>query len=127
MSDHKIICISVIVPVFKGEACLNQLINEIEPLTHSQFYTSSMNFRISEVLLVHDCGPDNSDIIIEELSFRHKFFYTVRSLFKFHRIISRASAFAYRNFPLPPLQNVNKSIATLTGKKITDIRPFKKL
>ncbi len=63
----------MIVPVFKGEACLNQLINEIEPLTHSQFYTSSMNFRISEVLLVHDCGPDNSDIIIEELSFRHKF------------------------------------------------------
>jgi polyisoprenyl-phosphate glycosyltransferase len=68
VSNKSAISISIVIPVYQGELTLPTLIKEIEPLIKEQLSPSKHNFTISEVLLVHDCGKDNSDRIIEELS-----------------------------------------------------------
>lgn len=65
--------ISLVIPVYHGEKTLPALINEIAPFTDEQLTPAGSRFVISEVLLVHDCGPDRSDATIEYLSTRHPF------------------------------------------------------
>src|SRR5262245_19155250 len=65
--------ISLVIPVYCGEKTLPALIQEIVPLTSEQMTPGGSTFVISEVLLVHDCGPDRSDITIESLSALHSF------------------------------------------------------
>lgn len=65
--------VSIVIPVFCGENTLARLIGEIEPLTHEQTTGRGNQFLVSEVLLVHDCGPDRSDKTIESLSVQHSF------------------------------------------------------
>jgi undecaprenyl-phosphate 4-deoxy-4-formamido-L-arabinose transferase len=65
--------VSIVVPVYAGELSLPGLIEEIAPLTMEQVTTSGHRFVVSEVLVVHDCGPDNSDKAIEALAARHTF------------------------------------------------------
>ena len=66
MNDFPIL-VSVVIPVFKGEFTLEKLINEILPLIHPQELNHNYIFQVSEIILVHDCGPDNSDLIIKKL------------------------------------------------------------
>ncbi|WP_353427834.1 glycosyltransferase [Polynucleobacter sp. MWH-UH19D] len=73
MKNHQPIRISIVIPVYKGEFCLGKLIKEIEPLTGVQNTSEGSLFMVSEILLVHDCGPDNSDQTIEELISRYPF------------------------------------------------------
>jgi undecaprenyl-phosphate 4-deoxy-4-formamido-L-arabinose transferase len=49
------------------------LIDEVAPLTVVQRTPAGNSFVISEVLLVHDCGPDRSDITLEALSAQYSF------------------------------------------------------
>lgn len=56
--------ISVVVPVYQGEKTLDLLIDEIEPLTLPFRTPEGHLARVSEVLLVHDCGPDDSPAVI---------------------------------------------------------------
>ena len=65
--------ISVVVPVYRGEGTLAQLVAEIEPLTHTQQTALGNSFRVAEVLLVHDGAIDNSDLVMEELGSRYPF------------------------------------------------------
>lgn len=65
--------ISVVIPVYCGEKTLRILIDEIVPLTEERESPAGSRFVISEVLLVHDCGPDQSDKTIEMLSLAHSF------------------------------------------------------
>ena len=65
--------VSLVIPVYCGEKTLPALIREIAPLTSEQTTPAGSRFMISEVLLVHDCGPDRSDSIIESLSAQHSF------------------------------------------------------
>lgn len=66
--------VSLVVPVYRGEETLPTLIDEILPLTVEQPTPSGGHrFVVSEVLLVHDCGPDNSDRVIERLASQHPF------------------------------------------------------
>ena len=67
------VSISLIIPVYQGEKCLSQLVDEIKPLTYLQATPMGVSFVIGEVLLVHDCGPDNSDKVIEHLISEHEF------------------------------------------------------
>lgn len=62
------ITISVVIPVYRGEYSLSSLLSEIEPLTKGVAITSGEYAQITEVLLVHDCGPDRSDRVIESLA-----------------------------------------------------------
>lgn len=65
--------VSIVIPVFQGEKSLPKLIGEIVSLTVPQVTPRGSSFVISEVLLVHDCGPDRSDQVLETLSSQHPF------------------------------------------------------
>jgi undecaprenyl-phosphate 4-deoxy-4-formamido-L-arabinose transferase len=60
--------ISVVIPVYGGSATLRQVVGEL-----TQFYTEQMSqgghrFRIAEVILVDDCGEDDSALVMRELA-----------------------------------------------------------
>jgi len=65
--------ISIVIPVYQGETTLEPLIKEIELLTHFQRTPDGHNFRVTEVILVHDGAVDNSDIVMESIAARHPF------------------------------------------------------
>lgn len=69
-SPHRV---SIVIPVYCGEKTLPTLIAEIAPLTVEQVSPGGNHFVICEVLLVHDCGPDRSDWILEDISDQHSF------------------------------------------------------
>ena len=66
--------LSVVVPVYRGERSIAALVAELEPL-HSEPQATPAGFRyqVDEVLLVHDCGPDRSDQVLEQLQSRFPF------------------------------------------------------
>lgn len=63
-----VINISIVIPVYKGEKSLPVLVAEIsryfEPISSAEGRT----FAVSELLLVHDCGPDRSDLVVRHLA-----------------------------------------------------------
>ena len=59
--------ISVVIPVYSGEATLPALMKELELLTHEQRTPLGRPFRVAEVLLVWDRGPGGSDRVIRAL------------------------------------------------------------
>lgn len=60
--------ISVVVPVYKGELTLRSLISEILAVTEATSSPAGIPWRVSEVLLVHDNGPDRSAEVIRGLA-----------------------------------------------------------
>jgi undecaprenyl-phosphate 4-deoxy-4-formamido-L-arabinose transferase len=69
--------VSIVIPVYAGEKTLPALMAEIEPLTRVQTTPGGHVFVINEVLLVHDCGPNRSDITLESLRTLHPFVQVV--------------------------------------------------
>lgn len=65
--------VSLVIPVYRGETTLPFLISEIAPLTREQTTPAGHHFEVCEILLVHDCGPDESDKTIELLAVQHPF------------------------------------------------------
>ena len=60
--------ISVIVPVYQGEKTLVSLVKELSDYFQPTISGAGHEMVISEVFLVHDCGPDRSDSVIRGLS-----------------------------------------------------------
>ena len=73
MSSAPVHRVSVVIPVYRGANTLPTLVEEVAPLNAEQQTPNGNLFVISEILLVHDCGPDRSDHAIEALSIRHAF------------------------------------------------------
>lgn len=65
--------VSIVIPVYAGAATLPALIDEIAPLTRVSTTPSGHAWCVHEVLLVHDCGPDRSDLTIERLAAENDF------------------------------------------------------
>lgn len=65
--------VSLVIPVYCGEKTLPTLIGEIVPLTTVQTTPGGNSFFVCEVLLVHDCGPDRSDQVLESLCSQYSF------------------------------------------------------
>lgn len=65
--------ISVVIPVYRGATTLPVVCEEIVPLTTAQASAAGHRFVIDEVILVHDCGPDRSDLCIESLATTYPF------------------------------------------------------
>jgi undecaprenyl-phosphate 4-deoxy-4-formamido-L-arabinose transferase len=59
--------ISVVIPIYQGEFTIEALVNEIANYFKSIKTMSGREMVVSEVLLVHDCGPDRSDIVLNKL------------------------------------------------------------
>lgn len=70
---HNTTQISIVIPVYHGEKTLPFLLKEILPFTGEQTTPGGNRYLISEVLLVHDCGPDQSDKVLEVLSAQYSF------------------------------------------------------
>ena len=65
--------ISVVIPVYKGEKSLPDLMQEISAYTQKYSTPNGVAYIIKEVLLVHDSGPDRSDLILEDLATQYPF------------------------------------------------------
>ncbi|HEX3087416.1 MAG TPA: glycosyltransferase [Ilumatobacteraceae bacterium] len=60
--------VSVVVPVYQGEATLKPLVDEIVPLLQTTKTPAGNLYRVIEILLVNDNGPDNSAGAIRQLA-----------------------------------------------------------
>jgi len=69
--------VSIVIPVYGGEKTLPTLIDEILPLTLGQSTPDGMSYVVCEVILVHDCGSDRSDLVLESLDKKHSFIQLV--------------------------------------------------
>ncbi|MFQ6394149.1 glycosyltransferase [Nocardia sp. KC 131] len=59
--------VSVVVPVYRGEDTIGGLVAELHKLTIPTETHDGATFTIDEVILVHDHGPDRSDVVLQEL------------------------------------------------------------
>lgn len=69
----KIQRVSIVIPVYRGAESLPSLLAEIAPLSAETLTPAGHRYAVREVLLVHDCGPDHSDQVIEQLSETYPF------------------------------------------------------
>jgi hypothetical protein len=65
--------VSVVIPVYQGEHTLAALVQEIALLVAPTKTADGHEFQVTELLLVHDHGPDRSDEVIRELAATHDF------------------------------------------------------
>ena len=63
--------VSVVVPVYCGARTLRDLTAEIGALREPQLTPGGTVFRVCELILVWDHGPDESDLVIEQLASEH--------------------------------------------------------
>ncbi|MDO8843252.1 glycosyltransferase [Methylicorpusculum sp.] len=73
MNDSEPHRVSLVIPVYCGEKTLPILIKEIAPLTLRQSTPDGIDYVICEVILVHDCGSDRSDRVLEALGAQYSF------------------------------------------------------
>ena len=69
--------VSVVVPVYQGEQTLKALVAEIAKLTTSQTTPNGSNFRVAELLLVHDGAVDRSDDVMKDLTSTYPFVHCI--------------------------------------------------
>jgi glycosyltransferase involved in cell wall biosynthesis len=65
--------VSVVVPIYQAEHHLATLLADLEPLALPNVSPAGTPFRVAEVLLVHDCGPDDSARVIRAMEQAHPF------------------------------------------------------
>ena len=62
--------ISVVVPVYQGEKTITALVEELDGLCAPSSTPGGAQFTVDEIVLVHDNGPDRSDVVLLELERR---------------------------------------------------------
>jgi undecaprenyl-phosphate 4-deoxy-4-formamido-L-arabinose transferase len=68
-SDSPEVCgISVVVPVYRGEQTVAALVRELDALGVPTTTPGGIGFRVAEIVLVHDHGPDRSDLVLQRLA-----------------------------------------------------------
>jgi glycosyltransferase involved in cell wall biosynthesis len=65
--------ISVVIPVYGGEAHLAGVVEELEGYSATQTTPAGRPYRVAEVLLVHDGGRDDSPRVMRELAAKYSF------------------------------------------------------
>jgi len=65
--------ISIVVPVYRGADTLPALVEEIRPLVGGFKTPGGRAARITELILVHDNGPDASDLVMRDLEATYPF------------------------------------------------------
>jgi undecaprenyl-phosphate 4-deoxy-4-formamido-L-arabinose transferase len=71
--DGRLHRISLVIPVYRGETTIAALVQEVVPLTAERLTPGGLRYAVTELLLVHDCGPDHSDRVIETVAAEHAF------------------------------------------------------
>jgi polyisoprenyl-phosphate glycosyltransferase len=70
-APEHVVNVSVVIPVYSGEATLPALIDELTPLHEIVTTPAGRAFRVSEVVLVWDRGSRGSETCIRELAEKH--------------------------------------------------------
>ena len=83
--------VSLVVPVYQGERTLQLLVDEVVPLTQLQVSDGGRQFRVVELVLVHDGAVDSSAHVMRELAERHAF---VRPIWLSRNFGQHAATFA---------------------------------
>jgi glycosyltransferase involved in cell wall biosynthesis len=65
--------VSVVIPVYGGEAHLASVVEELESFTSVLKTSEGRPYRVTEVLLVHDGGRDGSPKVMRELAAKYDF------------------------------------------------------
>ena len=65
--------VAIVIPVYKGEATLSRLVEEIAPLTDVVTTPRGQQFQVAEVILVHDGAVDGSQRVMEGIGGRFAF------------------------------------------------------
>ena len=65
--------ISVVIPVYQGQATLPSLLAELEPYTRESTSAGGNPYVVAEVLLVFDHGPDDSASVIRQAARQYPF------------------------------------------------------
>lgn len=60
--------VAVVIPVYRGEQTLQAVVGELSAYRPEQVSADGHRFTVAEIVLVHDVGPDRSDITIRELA-----------------------------------------------------------
>jgi len=69
-----VLSVSVVIPVYRGEQSLPALLKEIACFAEESCITPNGSaYILKEVLLVHDSGPDRSDLVLEQLASQYTF------------------------------------------------------
>ncbi|CAN0415825.1 unnamed protein product, partial [Phaeothamnion confervicola] len=75
-NDHEHL-VSIVVPVYRGEATIEELVDELLPFTTTSTTPDGRRMRIVEILLVNDNGPDRSGDIIRRLAERSEIVHPI--------------------------------------------------
>ncbi|WP_433679255.1 glycosyltransferase [Nocardia sp. CA-119907] len=59
--------VSVVVPVYRGEDTISALVAELDKLAEPTTTPDGTTFIVDEIILVHDNGPDRSDVVMQQL------------------------------------------------------------
>lgn len=65
--------VSVVIPVYQGERTLAAVVAELAPYTAGATSRDGVGYRIDEIILVHDNGPDHSDTVMRQLEVEYPF------------------------------------------------------
>lgn len=60
--------VSVVIPVYQGERTLGSVVDELAASVADRVSPQGRRYRVTEVVLVHDCGPDGSDDTVRALA-----------------------------------------------------------
>jgi glycosyltransferase involved in cell wall biosynthesis len=63
--------VSIVIPVYRGATTLDGVVAELSSLIEPRTSPGGRSWRVSEVVLVWDCGPDSSDQTIRALAARY--------------------------------------------------------
>jgi polyisoprenyl-phosphate glycosyltransferase len=69
--------VSAVIPVYRAEHTLRSIVDELVGFSVATATPAGNSYRIAEVVLVYDNGPDESDIVMRELEREHDFVHTV--------------------------------------------------
>lgn len=69
--------ISVVIPVYQGERTLTDVVEELAASVEERVSPGGRPYRVTEAVLVHDCGPDASDDVIRALANRYDWVHPV--------------------------------------------------
>ncbi|MGY2063697.1 glycosyltransferase, partial [Nocardia gipuzkoensis] len=64
---RRVHAVSVVVPVYRGEQTIAGLVEELHALGQPTATADGNTFAVEEIVLVHDHGPDRSDVVLQQL------------------------------------------------------------
>nr|WP_051042317.1 glycosyltransferase [Nocardia cerradoensis] len=66
--SERVHAVSVVIPVYRGEQTIAGLVAELHDLSQSSVTPEGNRFAVEEIVLVHDHGPDRSDVVLQRLA-----------------------------------------------------------